>query len=280
LDTQRSQRGIVPARCGAFPLVTGRGAARYGAVVTLAGPIVSAPLVWVELISSDARAAAAFYGALLGWKPSRDAGTADMVVYLDVARMAGPICGIRPRSPADPRPIGLVGPAPDQWSVRIAPPRPPLAADPGGDQLLRPRAPGPRLGRWGIPKALCYAELRTPDVAGARAWMERRLDAVFSEGASGTKTGLGTATLESSVNLGQPVASIVAEADPAVAGWYPCVQVADLDQVAAASLHAGAQSVVPRELPEGATGTAAAVLTDPRGARLILIEHGPIHGRR
>lgn len=246
-----------------------------------APPITSAPLVWVELITNDVREAAAFYGALLGWKPVGEPGTTDYVVYLDHARVAGPVCGIRPRTPTDPRPAGFEGgDVPDRWTVRLSPPRPPAAADPAGDQLLRPRSPGPRLGRWGAPHALCYAELRTADVEGARRWLERRLDAVLDPVDPVADPGLGTLLLQSAVNPDQPVAAIVDEPDPAAAGWYPCVQVASLEQARVLAEQAGVGEVRERAVPDGCAGTGAVEVTDPGGARVILVEHGPLHGRR
>ena len=235
----------------------------------------------MELITSDVRTAAAFYGALLGWKPVGEPGTTDYVVYLDHARVAGPVCGIRPRTPTDPRPLGHeTGAVPDRWTVRLSPPRPPAAADPGGDQLLRPRSPGPRLGRWGGPHALCFAELRTADVEGARLWLERRLDAVLDPVDPSAEPGLGTLLLQSAVNPDQSIAAIVDEPDPTAAGWYPCVQVASLEGAKALAEQAGVGAVRERPVPDGCAGTGALELTDPGGARVILIEHGPQHGRR
>ena len=232
--------------------------------------------MWVELISSDVGRASAFYGAALGWKPAGDPGTTDLVVYLDQARMAGPICGIRPRTPTDPRPEGTVGEIPDRWTVRLSPPRPPKAADPSGDQLLRPRAPGPRLGRWASPQALCFAELRTPDVAGSRAWFERRLDATFAESPAGD----GTLLLHSSVIEGRPVVAIVPESDPARFGWYPCVQVASLERSLALAEQADVGEVVERDVPAGCPGDGALLATAPGGALFVLVQLGPAHGRR
>lgn len=242
---------------------------------------MSAPLVWAELVTSDVRRAAAFYGALLNWKPVGEPGTTDFVVYLDHARVAGPVCGIRPRTPNDPKPEGHVdGPVADRWTVRLSPPRPPLAADPAGDQLLRPRSPGPRLGRWAAPHALCFAELRTADVEGARRWLERRLDAILDPVDPSADPGLGTLLMQSAVNPDHAVAAIVDESDPAVTGWYPCVQVASLEQAVVLAEQAGVGTVAERPVPSGCPGTGALELTDPGGAHLILVEHGPMHGRR
>jgi catechol 2,3-dioxygenase-like lactoylglutathione lyase family enzyme len=256
--------------------------------VSTSGPIVSAPLVWVELITSAVDRASDFYGAVLGWKPSREPRSVDLVVFLDQARIAGPICGIRPRSPSDPIPVGTEPPVLDRWSVRLSPPRPPAAADPGSDQLLRPRAPGPRLGRWQVPNSLCYAELRTPDVDGARAWMERRLDSVFASApksasdATSVSTGDPSKTilLSSAVEPGRAIAAIVDEPEQALAGWYPCVQVASLASALSAADAAGALGATDRPVPAGCPGTAAAELVDPGGAHIVLVEHGPAHGRR
>lgn len=243
-------------------------------MTTAAAPIVSAPLVWVELITSSVERASHFYGSLLGWKPWATPRSTDSVVYLDQARMAGPICGIRPRSQSDPIPAGVVGTIPDRWSVRLSPPRPPAAADPGGDQLLRPRSPGPRLGRWGTPGALCYAELRTLDVDGAQLWIERRLDGVF------TAVDGGARQLGSSVDPGRPVVLVVPESDASQAGWFPCIQVARLAPTLEGATAAGARSITERAVPTGCVGTAAAEVVDSGGATVVLVEHGPVHGRR
>lgn len=251
------------------------------ALVLSASPMIpSPPFVWAELITDDLDRAAGFYGAVFGWRGSRDPGSTDLVIHLDQTRVAGPICGIRPRQPNDPRPDGVDGRAPDRWSVRLSPPRPPRSADPAGDQLLRPRAPGPRINRWASQNSLCFAELRTQDVEGARSWLERRLDAVLDPAEPAAGPGLGTMLLQSSVDPSQYVAAIVDEADPAEIGWYPCVQVPSVAQVVAAAQSAGVADVRERPVPLGAIGSAAAELTDPGGARLIVIEHGLIQGRR
>lgn len=255
-----------------------RAAARDSVVgVTSPAPPLSVPLVWAELITSDLAAAVDFYGAVLQWKPLGQPGATDYVVYLDQARIAGPICGIRPRTPTDPRPAGIDGPPPDRWSVRLAPPRPASAVDPGGDQLLRPRAPGPRFGRWAVPRALCFAELRTPDPAGARAWMERRLDASISEarGAGGDAV----LQVRSAFDEQTVVATIVEERDPAQTGWALAAQVPDLAQIGEMVVERGGR-IEPRDVPLGFDAQAAATIHDPGGARMILIEHGPAHGRR
>lgn len=235
------------------------------------------PLVWAELITSDVAAAVEFYGSVLQWKPLAQPGSTDLVVFLDQARIAGPICGIRPRTPGDPRPIGMDGPPTDRWSVRLAPPRPAAAVDPGGDQLLRPRAPGPRFGRWAIPRALCFAELRTPDPAGARAWMERRLDAAVVEATD--PDGSPVLQVRSAFDEQTVVATIVEESDPAQAGWALAVQVPDLALIGATVVERGGR-IEPRHVPTGFSAQAAATVHDPGGARMILIEHGPAHGRR
>jgi predicted enzyme related to lactoylglutathione lyase len=246
--------------------------------VTAPTPPLSVPLVWAELITADVTAAVEFYGALLQWKPIGQPGSTDLVVYLDQARVAGPICGIRPRTPTDPRPLTTDGRTPDRWSVRLAPPRPSLAADPGGDQLLRPRAPGPRFGRWAVPRALCFAELRTPEVAEARAWLERRLDAVIDE-VPDAAGGPPVLQLRSAFNASTVVASIVEERDPALAGWALAVQVPDLDALGGTVVERGGR-IEDRPVPVGFEATAAATVHDPGGARIILVEHGPAHGRR
>lgn len=244
--------------------------------MTEPAPPLSVPLVWAELISSNLPTAVEFYGAVLQWKPIGQPHSADYVVYLDHARVAGPICGMRARTPIDPQPIGIEGPVPDRWSVRLSPPRPSLAADPGGDQLLRPRAPGPRFGRWAVPRALCFAELATPDVGGARRWMERRLDAEFRD--VHDPSGAPAATLQSAFDPQNAVAAVVEEHDPAKAGWALAVQVPDLAQIGEMVVERGGR-IEERPVPHGFVADAAATVHDPGGARIILIEHGPQHGR-
>jgi predicted enzyme related to lactoylglutathione lyase len=243
--------------------------------------IPSPPLVWAELITDDVEQAVNFYGAVFGWRGSALPGTTDLVVHLDVARTAGPICGIRPRLPGDARPEGgAIDVTADRWNVRLSPPRPPRSADPAGDQLMRPRSPGPRLGRWASPSSLCFAELRTQDAEGARLWLERRLDAVLDPAEPHAETGLGTLVMQSSVDPSRNVACVVDEPDPAEVGWLPCVQVASIEQALASAHQAGVAAVRERAVPAGCLGTAAAELTDPGGARFVLIEHGPAYGRR
>jgi predicted enzyme related to lactoylglutathione lyase len=246
--------------------------------VTASPPPLSVPLVWAELISGDVPASVDFYGAVLQWKPIGQPGTTDLVVYLDQARVAGPVCGIRPRTPTDPRPLTADGRTLDRWGVRLSPPRPPIAVDPGGDQLLRPRAPGPRFGRWAVPRALCFAELRTPDVAGARAWLQRRLDATIDEAAD-SAGGAPVLQVRSAFNAQTVVASVVLEPDPARAGWAIAVQVPDLDALGPTVVERGGR-IEDRPVPAGFPAQAAATVHDPGGAQLILVEHGPAHGRR
>ncbi|MBO9533157.1 MAG: hypothetical protein J7513_09315 [Solirubrobacteraceae bacterium] len=248
--------------------------------MTMPAPPLSVPLVWAELITADLARAADFYGAVLQWKAPAQPGVTDLTVFLDSARVAGPICGIRPRTPTDPRPIGLegVGAPPDRWSVRLAPPRPPLPVDPGGDQLLRPRMPGPRFGRWSVPRSLCFAELRTPDLEGARTWLERRLDADLRE-APDPAGGPPVLLLHSAFDPHTVVASVVEEPDPAQAGWQVAVQVPDLGSLGPVVVERGGR-LEDRPVPVGFAASAAATLHDPGGARVILIEHGPLHGRR
>ena len=248
---------------------------------TIASMIPSPPFVWAELITDDLAAATSFYGAVLGWRGSAAPGTHDLVVHLDVARIAGPICGMRPRQPNDARPVGgAIDPTVDRWNVRLSPPRPPRAADPAGDQLLRPRSPGPRLGRWASPSSLCFAELRTQDVEGARRWFERRLDAILEPVDPLADPGLGTFVMQSSVDPSLNVACVVDEPDPAEVGWVPCVQVASLASTLEDARLAGVAAVRERPVPQGCAGTAAAELTDPGGARFVLVENGPAYGRR
>lgn len=233
--------------------------------------------MWAELVAADEQRTAAFYSSLFDWRFAADPGRTDLQVYLDQSRTAGPICGARRRTPADaPAPEHAVidGFADDRWTVRLSPPRPPAAVDPGGDQLLRPRAPGPRIGRWAAPQALCFFELRTPDVAGARDWMTGRLDAELVEGRGGALL------LRSAVDPSITVACVAQEPDPARAGWTPCVQVPALDAVVSAAEAAGARTVGPCDPPPGALGGRAVEVVDPGGARMIVIEHGPRHGRR
>ncbi len=243
--------------------------------------IPSPPFVWAELITDDLATATSFYGAVLGWRGSARPGTHDLVIHLDVARTAGPICGIRPREPNDARPEGgVIDPTADRWNVRLSPPRPPRAADPAGDQLLRPRSPGPRLGRWASPNSLCFAELRTQDVEGARLWFERRLDAILDPVDPLANPGLGTVVMQSSVDPSANVVCVVDEPDPAEVGWFPCVQVPSLANALKEARGVDVADIRERPVPHGCIGSAAAELTDPGGARFILVEHGPTHGRR
>ena len=254
------------------------------ASVSAPSAIVTPPLVWAELVTARLDVAAGFYGAVLGWRTSQDPGKSDLVVHLDQARVAGPICGLRPRTLADPLPDGAdpTGEVPDRWTVRLAPPRPPRAADPSGDQLLRPRSPGPRIGRWAAPSSLCFAELRTHDVEGARLWLERRLDAILvpASGHEVGASGIAPLLMQSSVDPGQVVACVVDEPDAARIGWIPCVQVASVSTAVDAARGAGARSVTERPVPAGCVGARAAEVVDPGGAVFVLVESGPAYSRR
>lgn len=239
-------------------------------------PPVSAPLVWAELISSDVERVAGVFASALGWKAQRDPGTTNATFYLDHARMAGPICGVRPRTPNDVVPDGHEGAPPDRWTVRLSPPRPPQAADPAGDQLLRPRAPGPRIGRWASPSALCFAELFTDDVDGACDWMRRRLDANFTP-APGER---GAQLLCSSVQPALAVAAILPQQPGEALGWVPAVQVASIAAATDRLQQAGVEDLRERPVPLGCVGDQAVEVRDPGGSVLTLVQHGPTHGRR
>ncbi|MDQ8045320.1 MAG: hypothetical protein REI11_12005, partial [Patulibacter sp.] len=125
-----------------------------------------------------------------------------------------------------------------------------------------------------VPGALCFAELRTPDVDGARAWMERRLDGRFEPAADGAQQ------LHSAVDPARAVVLLVPEIDPQRAGWLPCIQVAQLASTLEQASAAGAQAIVERPVPAGCVGSAAAEVVDSGGATIVLVEHGPVHGRR
>lgn len=271
-----------------------------GSVTTMleAAPPISVPLVWADLVCPDRDAVLELTTVVLGWKPLETPGSTDAVIYLDQARSAGPVCAVRGRTPADPRPGGAPvdavpgppaavhdaadeSPVPERWAVRLSPPRPPEAVDPAGDQLLRPRAPGPRFARWGVQHALCFFELRTPEPAEAARWLERRLDATVRAAtpADGAPTVDGALIVESSYAPGTPVAVVLPEADPAQWGWLGVVQVGDLPRAVQLAEGTGAACTA-RPVPLGLDATAAVHLTLPAGGGMVLAQRGVFQGRR
>lgn len=289
-----SADGLAAAARAGVPL-----RATVAAMLDVAPPL-SVPIVWADLVCPDRDAVLELTTTVLGWKPLETPGSTDAVIYLDQARSAGPVCAVRGRTPSDPQPEGLAipeatldpstpepsaTPVPERWAVRLSPPKPPQAVDPGGDQLLRPRAPGPRFARWGVQHALCFFELRTPEPAEAARWMERRLDAVVrpatdadAGGASGVAPA-GALIVESSFQPGTPVAVILPEPDPALAGWLGVVQVGDLPRAVELAKGAGA-SCTERPVPAGLDATAAVHLTLPAGGGMVLAARGVFQGRR
>lgn len=269
--------------------------ATVAAMLDVAPPL-SVPIVWADLVCPDRDAVLELTTTVLGWKPLETPGSTDAVIYLDQARSAGPVCAIRGRTPSDPRPEGLAlpeampdpstpepsaTPVPERWAVRLSPPKPPQAVDPGGDQLLRPRAPGPRFARWGVQHALCFFELRTPEPAEAARWMERRLDAVVRP-ATDADPGVapdGALIVESSFQPGTPIAVILPEPDPAQVGWLGVVQVGDLPRAVELAEGAGARCEQ-RPVPAGLDAIDAVHLTLPAGGGMVLAARGVFQGRR
>lgn len=241
----------------------------------LVEPVPGRPC-WVELSTSDVPAAQRFYAALFGWRsetdPRPEAGGYTMARIGEDA-VAALTPSYRPEQPPAwtvsfatedtdatieaVRSAGgtpLIGPM-DVFDLgRFA-----VVADPSGAvfSLWQARAFA-GASRFGEPGTLGWAELRTPDPAGALAFYP----AVF--GWTGNASEQYTHWGVNGADFGGMMAMGEGEGLEAPPHWLPYFAVTDVETVAGTARTAGGGTLMPpMRLP---SGRSIAVLRDPQGA--------------
>jgi uncharacterized protein len=240
---------------------------------------------WPELATTDQKAGAAFYSALLGWAvDDQPMGPGETYTMFKLhGREAAAAASLRPED----RQHGV----PPHWNTYItvksaddaakrakelggnvlAPPfdvmdagRMAVLQDPTG-AVFQVWQPNKHIGTrvQGEPGALCWTELATRDVKAAENFYTQLF------GWSAKTGGAGTPMAYTELSLGgKGIGGIMAMPGmvPAEvpAHWTPYFQVADLDSVAVKASQAGASTIVPpTDIPN--TGRFA-MLADPQGA--------------
>ncbi|MFF9674633.1 VOC family protein [Streptomyces eurythermus] len=251
---------------------------------------------WIDVTSPDLEGAAAFYGALFGWRfgPAGPDAGGDGVFRLADRAVAG---GAR----------AAPGQGPPGWTVYFRSEDVRATAEAAeqahGSVLVRP-ADGPERGRGAVladragapfgigrpgrtegleaagePGALCWVELHTPDIAAAAAFYRR----VLGLETSGVSFPGGTYTCVNPDGAGEeamfgglvPTAGDPAEAESG-AYWLPYFEVADADAVVDRARRLGGAVRGPATTVPGVGRTAR--LADPYGARFAVIRPEPTDG--
>lgn len=244
---------------------------------------------WVDLATPDVDAAAAFYGAVLGWEfqsAGPDAGGYGML-KLDGKTVAaiGPLmeAGASPSwtlyfqtqdanatADAVKRAGGVVRAEPFDVFTQG---RMGQFTDPGGGKFAVWQ-PGDTIGLDAVndPGTLCWTELHTADVAGASSFYQ----AVFGWATQDVPMGGFSYTLirpdggaeDSSQGGMMPIDPQMAAAGMTTS-WRPYFEVADCDAVAAKTAeHGGTVAMPAQDVPEVGR---MAWLTDPAGAAFSVI---------
>ncbi|MFF8731377.1 VOC family protein [Streptomyces sp. NPDC015171] len=248
---------------------------------------------WIDVASPDLDGAAAFYGALFGWR----------------LRSAGPDAGGYGFFQSAGKTVaGGMRTGPDQgppaWTVYFRSADAQSTAEAAerahGRVLFQPRdvrgegrmavladQAGVPFGIWqpgrtqgvdvaGEPGALCWVELYTPDIAAAAAFYHKVLDletwAVPFPG--GTYTSINPGGADESAMFGGivPMADAPAEASEGPY-WLPYFEVADTDTVVEEAQRLGGRVRMPATTMEGVGRMAK--LADPYGARFAVIKSEP-----
>jgi predicted enzyme related to lactoylglutathione lyase len=241
---------------------------------------------WVDLGTTDAASAKAFYTGLLGWE-TEDADAGNGLVYT-ICRVGGDaVCGLFERAAEAPssggapgwtsyvtvpdadetaaRAIGLGGEATDAFDVLDAG-RMSMLQDPHG-AALAVWQPGNRIGaeRVNDVGCLCMNELVTSDLDAARGFYEN----LFGWTTEPVDTGPGGPPTVFAYNRGTLNASLTAVTDGEAAHWRPYFTV---DSTAAASVLVrdlgGSVVLEPESIPDGSI----AIATDPQGGLFGLFE--------
>lgn len=244
---------------------------------------------WLDIGTSDVGRAAAFYGALFGWR-FRSAGP-DAGGYgffqLDGRTAAG---GMRTAPEQGPPAWTVYFRTADADATCEAAARahgrvlfPPLEVMDRGTTAIVADPAGVPFGLWqpgrlqgvdvaGEPGSLCRVELYTPDIAAAAAFYH----ATLGLETAGVPLPTGTYTSVNPAGAGEesvfggfvPLADDPAEA-PYPAYWLPYVEVPDVDAVAARAEELGGGV---RTAPADVAGMGRiAKLADPDGARFAVI---------
>ena len=243
--------------------------------------------VWADLTTSDAEAAADFYGELLGWELERD--VSEMGTYV-VGEVGGrDAAGMMTQAPDS---AGM----PPMWSVylgsedlektlqrveaaggkTVAPPfeipdgRIAVAADPAGGTFALAQWPAEGgFEVYGEQGAVCWAELLSPDVPGAIEFYTSVFDWEASTQPSETGTTYTTFSRAGQQMLGAiPMPEAVPAGAPAF--WQIYFQVPDIDAAVELATSRGAKVLVPKMMI-GANASFA-TLEDPQGGGFSLFE--------
>ncbi|WP_030745440.1 VOC family protein [Streptomyces sp. NRRL S-31] len=248
---------------------------------------------WIDVGSPDLDGAAAFYGALFGWRFRSAGPDADGYGFF---RLDGKtVAGGMPTGPGQGPPAWTVyfrsqdaratAEAAEQAHGRVL--SQPLDVRGEGHMAILADQAGVPFGIWqpgrttgveaaGEPGALCWVELYTPDIAAAAAFYHKVLGLETSAVPfpAGTYTGVNPAGAGDDALFGGmvPLADAPAEAE-AGPYWLPYFEVRDTDAVVERAERLGATVRMPATTVEGVGRTAR--LADPYGARFAVITSEP-----
>jgi uncharacterized protein len=240
---------------------------------------------WTDLVTSDPDASCAFYSELFGWSvetlPPEAGGY--RLLRLDGQQVGG----VWPMGPENPPAWSVYFATGDADATAAA-----VTAN-GGEVLMAPmnvmdvgrsavfRDPtGAVFSVWqagrnrgaeayGVPGAMCWAELLTTDLDRAREFY----GAVFGYGVGESQSAMGGSYLLLSVE-GRNWAGamqITPEMGPIPSSWTPYFEVSDPDATAERAVGLGGAEIMRQEVPAGRF----CILHDPQDAVFIVIRSNP-----
>ena len=235
---------------------------------------------WIDLATTDASAAEAFYGGLFGWTTVTDADPDGNVVYATFRLGDDAVAGLYERPDETPawasyvtvddadataaRATELGGTVGEAFDVFDAG-RMVVITDPQGG-VFALWQPGARIGAERVNDVGCLTmnELLTPDLDGARAFYE----GLFGWRTEPIDTGPGGPQMRSVYN-GETLNATLTLDDTGPTHWRPYVTVesttAALEQITALG---GSALAGPIPLPDGSF----AIALDPQGAEFAIFE--------
>jgi uncharacterized protein len=274
------------ARQAARGAAVGAAVALLTAVSGLGTPARAAEpgkVIWSDLVSEDAEAAASFYTALFGWRVEERAPGVMRLWLAD--REIGAIHQINDSMPNAKESTWLVGVAVPDLEAAVA------ATRGAGGEVLRPVTEVPGDGRFAVVRDPRGAVLGLVEPArelggargvGAPVWAELWTDdrdaaATFYAAALGyerQQLQLRVGPYDVLARGGTPRAGLVATPSASVKpAWVPYVAVADLSRTLTRSRELGGRVLLePR--PEFAGGRVA-LIEDPTGGALFVVQAPP-----
>lgn len=265
------------------------GAARASRAQALPWPAVGSPVagarvagrwLWLDLLTPDPAASAAFYGDVFGWQiAAHTAGSAYRVVRADGRAIGGIVAA--PQGSRGARWVPLASGDPALMAAR--------ARERGGAVLSAPRA-APGRGEMavladpdGVPFGVVRVDGGDPADArgGAGEWLWLELwsrapgqSANFLSAVFGYAVGAGGMADAYHLSAGGHVrAGVMAVPDAALTpAWIPYVHARDLGATLARAQRGGARTVV---APRAHHGSRVAVLVDPQGAPFAIADWRP-----